>query len=86
MRKKLGWLNKIECLVILGGEETPTSTGDIPVVAVPPRSGNWKGSLSESGIERGTTEEINLTHDDGQSSVSMGSEAATTTQRQVQSG
>ena len=78
VRKKLGWLNKTEHLVILGGEETPTSNGDKPVVAVPPRSGSRKGSSSESGIERGTTEEIDLTNDDMQSLVSVGSEAATT--------
>ena len=48
-------------------------------MAVPPKGLTWKGSSSESGIEREATEEIDLTHDDGQSSVSVGAEAATTT-------
>ena len=72
-------VEQIDSLVTLGGEVTPTSTEAIPGVAAPPKGLTWKGSSSESGIERGVTEEIDLTHDDGQSSVSVGAEAATTT-------
>ena len=41
-------------------------------------SGTWKWSSSESGIENGSPEEIDLTNDDAQSLVSVGSYAATT--------
>ena len=63
----------------LGGEATPTSASIIPGVAAPPKTLTWKGSSSESGFEREAAEEVDLTQSDGQSSVSMGAEAATTT-------
>ena len=48
-------------------------------MAAPPKTLTWKGSSSESGFEREAAEEVDLTQSDGQSSVSMGAEAATTT-------